>query len=456
MFGRILVANRGEIAQRVIRTCRELGIETVAVYSEADADALYLRQADETICIGPAPSSKSYLNIPAIISAAEVADVDAIHPGYGFLSENEHFAEVCNSCNITFIGPDPESVAAVGNKARARAMAVEADVPVVPGSDGPVQDEKTALEVAQRLGYPVMIKASSGGGGRGMRIARNDPSLVSGFHAARAEAEAAFGDPTVYLEKFVENPRHIEVQLLGDKHGNVIHLFERDCSIQRRHQKLIEEAPSPSLTPELRQRMGEAAVRLAKHAKYYNAGTCEFLLDKKGNFYFIEVNARIQVEHTVTEMVTGVDLVREQILVAAGEKLSYRQEDIRLNGHCIECRINAEDPDKDFQPSPGLIQMYAPPGGPGIRVDSHAYSGYRIPPNYDSMIGKLLAHRSSRDAAIATMLRALDEYVIVGPKTTIPLLSKVLDHSDFRSARHDTGFVERYMSAHPSANHKSS
>jgi acetyl-CoA carboxylase biotin carboxylase subunit len=301
-----------------------------------------------------------------------------------------------------------------------------------------------------------MIKASSGGGGRGMRIARNDPSLVSGFHAARAEAEAAFGDPTVYLEKFVENPRHIEVQLLGDKHGNVIHLFERDCSIQRRHQKLIEEAPSPSLTPELRQRMGEAAVRLAKHAKYYNAGTCEFLLDKKGNFYFIEVNARIQVEHTVTEMVTGVDLVREQILVAAGEKLSYRQEDIRLNGHCIECRINAEDPDKDFQPSPGLIQMYAPPGGPGIRVDSHAYSGYRIPPNYDSMIGKLLAHRSNRDAAIATMLRALDEYVIVGPRTTIPLLSKVLDHSDFRSARHDTGFVERYMSAHPSANHKSS
>ncbi|MBM3989624.1 MAG: acetyl-CoA carboxylase biotin carboxylase subunit [Planctomycetes bacterium] len=454
MFGRILIANRGEIAQRVIRTCRELGIETVAVYSEADADALYLRQADETICIGPAQSAKSYLNIPAIISAAEVADVDAIHPGYGFLSENEHFAEVCNSCNITFIGPDPESVAAVGNKARARAMAVEADVPVVPGSDGPVQDERTALEVAQRLGYPVMIKASSGGGGRGMRIARNDPSLVSGFHAARAEAEAAFGDPTVYLEKFVENPRHIEVQLLGDKHGNVIHLFERDCSVQRRHQKLIEEAPSPSLTPELRKRMGEAAVRLAKHAKYHNAGTCEFLLDRKGNFYFIEVNARIQVEHTVTEMVTGVDLVREQILVAAGEKLSYRQEDIRIQGHCIEVRINAEDPEKDFQPSPGLIQMYAPPGGPGIRVDSHAYSGYRIPPNYDSMIGKLLAHRSNRDAAIATMLRALDEYVIVGPKTTIPLLSKVLDHAEFRTSRHDTGFVERFLSAHPSAKHK--
>jgi acetyl-CoA carboxylase biotin carboxylase subunit len=449
MFGRILVANRGEIAQRVIRTCRELGIETVAVYSQADADALYLRQADETICIGPAPSAKSYLNIPAIISAAEVADVDAIHPGYGFLSENEHFAEVCNSCNITFIGPDPESIAAVGNKSRAREMAIEAGVPVVPGSDGPVDDEKTALEVAQKLGYPVMIKAASGGGGRGMRIARNDPSLVSGFHAARAEAEAAFGDNTVYLEKFIENPRHIEIQLLGDTHGNVIHLFERDCSIQRRHQKLIEESPSPLLTPELRKKMGEAAVRLAKHAKYYNAGTCEFLLDRKGNFYFIEVNARIQVEHTVTEMVTGVDLIREQILVAAGEKLSYRQEDIQLNGHCIECRINAEDPDRDFQPSPGRIDMYVPPGGPGIRIDSHAYSGYRIPSNYDSMIGKLLAHRSNRDAAIRTMLRALDEFVIAGPRTTIPLLSKVLDHAEFRGSTHDTGFVERYLGAHP-------
>ncbi|MCC7013687.1 MAG: acetyl-CoA carboxylase biotin carboxylase subunit [Planctomycetes bacterium] len=454
MFGRVLVANRGEIAQRVIRTCREMGIETVAVYSEADADALYLRQADETICIGPAPSSKSYLNIPAIISAAEVADVDAIHPGYGFLSENEHFAEVCNSCNITFIGPDPESIAAVGNKSRARQMAIEADVPVVPGSDGPVEDEKVALEVAQRLGYPVMIKAASGGGGRGMRIARNDPSLVSGFHAARAEAEAAFGDGTVYLEKFVENPRHIEIQLLGDQHGNVIHLFERDCSIQRRHQKLIEESPSPLLTPALRKKMGEAAVRLARHAKYHNAGTCEFLLDRKGNFYFIEVNARIQVEHTVTEMVTGVDLIREQILVAAGEPLSYRQEDIELRGHAIECRINAEDPERDFQPSPGTISMYVPPGGPGIRMDSHAYSGYRIPPNYDSMIGKLLAHRSTRDAAIRSMLRALDEFVIQGPKTTIPLLKKVLDHSDFRSSQHDTGFVERYLNAHPPAAHE--
>ncbi len=449
MFRRVLIANRGEIAQRVIRTCREMGIETVAVYSEADADALYLRQADETICIGPAQSSKSYLNIPAIISAAEVADVDAIHPGYGFLSENEHFAEVCNSCNITFIGPDPESIAAVGNKARARAMAVEANVPIVPGSDGPVDDEKIALEIAQKLGYPVMIKAASGGGGRGMRIARNDPSLVSGFHAARAEAEAAFGDGTVYLEKFVENPRHVEIQLLGDQHGNVVHLFERDCSIQRRHQKLIEESPSPILTPDLRRKMGDAAVRLAKHAKYHNAGTCEFLVDRKGNYYFIEVNARIQVEHTVTELVTGIDLIRQQILISAGEPLAFRQSDIELRGHAIECRINAEDPDRDFQPSPGLMQMFVPPGGPGIRVDSHAYSGYRIPPNYDSMIGKLLAHRSTRDAAIRTMLRALDEFVIVGPKTTIPLLRKVLNHADFRASQHDTGFVERYFGAHP-------
>jgi acetyl-CoA carboxylase biotin carboxylase subunit len=451
MFRRVLVANRGEIAQRVIRTCREMGIETVAVYSEADADALYLRQADETICIGPGTSSKSYLNIPSIISAAEVADVEAIHPGYGFLSENEHFAEVCNSCNITFIGPDPASIAAVGNKSNARAMAISADVPVVPGSDGPVTDEEVALDVAERLGYPVMIKAAAGGGGRGMRIARNDPSLVSGFHAARAEAEAAFGDGTVYLEKFVENPRHIEIQILGDKHGNLVHLYERDCSIQRRHQKLIEESPSPLLTTEMRRKMGEAAIRVARAAKYHNAGTVEFLVDRSGNFYFIEVNARIQVEHTVTELVTGIDLIRQQILIAAGEKLPFQQKDIEQRGHAIECRINAEDPERDFQPSPGLIQVFVPPGGPGVRVDSHGYSGYRIPPNYDSMIGKLLAHRGSREHAIRTMLRALDEFVIQGPKTTIPLLRKVLNHSDFLSSVHDTGFVERYFGAHPPA-----
>jgi acetyl-CoA carboxylase biotin carboxylase subunit len=447
MFKRILVANRGEIAQRVIRTCREMGIETVAVYSQADADALYLRQADDTICIGPGLGAKSYLHIPSIISAAEIADVEAIHPGYGFLSENAHFAEVCNSCNIQFIGPDPESIAAVGDKARARSMAIAADVPVVPGSDGPVDSEDVALEVAARLGYPVIIKAAAGGGGRGMRVARNDPSLVSGFHAARSEAEAAFGDGRVYLEKFVENPRHVEIQILGDKQGHLVHLFERDCSVQRRHQKLIEESPSPNLSAKLRREMGAAALRMARAAKYHNAGTVEFLLDRSGNYYFIEVNARIQVEHCVTELVTGIDLIRQQLLVASGEALSFGQQDLVQRGHALECRINAEDPERDFQPSPGLIEMFVPPGGPGVRFDSHGYSGYRIPPNYDSMIGKLLAHRGDRESAVRTMLRALDEFVIVGPKTTLPLLRKVLEHPDFRAGEHDTGFVERYFGA---------
>jgi acetyl-CoA carboxylase biotin carboxylase subunit len=449
MFRRVLVANRGEIAQRIIRACRELGIEAVAVYSEADADAIYLRQADETICIGPAASSKSYLDIPSIISAAEIADVDAIAPGYGFLAENAHFAEVCRSCNIHFIGPSPETIAAVGNKANAREMAVRAGAPVVPGSDGPVGEEKTALKVAQQLGYPVMIKASAGGGGRGMRIARNDPSLINGFHAARAEAEAAFGDGTVYIEKFVENPRHVEIQILGDTHGNLIYFGERDCSVQRRHQKLIEESPSPSVTPELRLRMGEAALAIAREAGYYNAGTVEFLLDESGDFFFIEVNARIQVEHTVTEMVSGVDLIQQQLLIAAGERLDLAQEDVELRGHCIECRINAEDPDKDFQPAPGLVDLFIPPGGPGVRVDSHVYSGYRIPPNYDSMIGKLLVHRPTRGEAIRTMLRALDEFTIQGLPTTIPLQRRILNHSDFRAGVHDTGFVERYYSGQP-------
>jgi acetyl-CoA carboxylase biotin carboxylase subunit len=449
MFKRILIANRGEIAQRVIRTCREMGIETVAVYSQADADAIYLRQADETICIGPAQGARSYLNIPSIISAAEIADVEAIHPGYGFLSENAHFAEVCNSCNITFIGPSPESIEAVGNKSNARALAKKAGVPVVPGSDGPVSDEEIALRTAKKLGYPVMIKAASGGGGRGMRIARNDPSLVSGFHAARSEAEAAFGDGTVYLEKLIENPRHVEFQILGDQHGELIHLFERDCSIQRRHQKLIEESPSPLLSPELRAEMGAAAVRVAKAAGYHNAGTVEFLVDKNLKFYFIEVNARIQVEHSVTELVTGIDLIEQQIRVAAGEPLTLRQDSVRQLGHAIEVRINAEDPDRDFQPSPGRIDTFVAPGGPGVRLDSHAYSGYRIPPNYDSMIGKLMAHRSTRDGAIRCLARALDEFVIEGPKTTIPLLRKILDHPDFRAGEHDPGFVGRYFSAPP-------
>ncbi len=445
MFRRILVANRGEIAQRVIRACRELDIETVAVYSEADADALYLRNADETICIGKAPSAESYLDIPSIISAAEIADVEAIHPGYGFLSENAHFAEVCRSCKIEFIGPDPDTIASVGNKSRAREIALGAKVPVVPGSDGPVRGENEAIQVAQQIGYPVMIKASSGGGGRGMRVASNEPSLKNGLRAAQAEAKAAFGDDTVYIEKFVERPRHIEVQILGDRSGNIVHLHERDCSIQRRHQKLIEESPSMSLTPKMRDKIGATAVRMGKAANYHNAGTVEFLLDGNGDFYFIEVNARIQVEHTVTEMVTGVDLIQEQIRLAAGESLRYRQKDIQARGHVIECRINAEDPAKDFQPSPGLIEAFVPPGGPGVRLDSHCYSGYRIPPNYDSMIGKLLVHRNTREEAIRTMQRALDEFVIEGPKTTIPILRDILEHSDFRNGTHDTGFVERYF-----------
>jgi acetyl-CoA carboxylase biotin carboxylase subunit len=448
MFRRVLIANRGEIAQRILRACRELGIETVAIYSEADADAHYLRMADETICIGPAAGARSYLNIPAIISAAEIADVEAIHPGYGFLAENAHFAEVCESCNITFIGPDPDAIAAVGNKANARDMALRAEVPVVPGSDGPVETEAAATRVAQEIGYPVMIKAAAGGGGRGMRVARNGPSLINGFHAARSEAGAAFGDQTVYIERFVENPRHIEVQILGDQHGNLVHLGERDCSVQRRHQKLIEESPSPVLDPERRKVLGDAAIRMAREAGYSNAGTVEFLMDRQGNFYFIEVNARIQVEHTVTEEVTGVDLIQWQIRVAAGEELGFRQEDVRFSGHAIECRINAEDPARDFQPSPGLIEAFVPPGGPGVRVDSHCYSGYRIPPNYDSMIGKLIVHRPTREQAIRTMLRALREFTVQGPKTTIPIHEQILEHSDFVAGTHDTGFMERYFGSH--------
>jgi len=449
MFRRVLIANRGEIAQRIIRACRELSIETVAVYSTADEGAIYLRQADETICIGPGPSAKSYLSIPAIIAAAEVADADAIHPGYGFLSENEHFAEVCRACKIHFIGPEPETIAKLGDKVAARELAHAAGVPIVPGSDGPVEDEQEAMAVAQQIGFPVMIKAAAGGGGRGMRIARNEPSLVTGYHAAKSEAQAAFGDGTVYLEKFVENPRHIEVQILADKYGNIVHLGERDCSIQRRHQKLVEESPSPSLTPELRARICESAVKVARQANYTNAGTVEFLLARDGSYYFIEVNARIQVEHPVTELVTGIDLIQQQLRIAAGEKLGFTQSQIEFRGHAIECRINAEDPEKDFQPSPGKIELFVPPGGPGVRLDSHCYSGYRIPPNYDSMIGKLLVHRPRRDLAIKTMLRALDEFVIEGVKTTIPLQRSVLSHSDFRAGDHDTGFVERYYGHHP-------
>lgn len=445
MFRRILVANRGEIAQRIIRACREMGVETVAIYSEADADALYLRQADETICVGKAPGAESYLNIPSIISAAEIADVEAIHPGYGFLAENAHFAEVCRSCKIEFIGPDSETIAQVGDKSRARDLAISAKVPVVPGSDGAVRDEAHAIEVAQKIGYPIMIKASAGGGGRGMRIASNEPSLINGMRAAKAEAKNAFGDDTVYFERYIERGRHIEVQILADRDGNVIHLHERDCSIQRRHQKLIEESPSPFLTNKQRNQIGAAAVRLAKAAGYHNAGTVEFLVDDEGSFYFIEVNARIQVEHPVTELVTGVDLIQQQIRLAAGESLGMRQKDIQARGHAIECRINAEDPERNFQPSPGLVTSFVAPGGPGVRMDSHCFSGYTIPPNYDSMIGKLLVHRPSRDEAIRSMIRALDEFLVEGPRTTIRFLRDVLEHSDFRGGTHDTGFVERYF-----------
>ena len=445
MFRRILIANRGEIALRIMRACKELGIETVAVYSEADRDLLHLRYADETVCIGPAPSSESYLNIPALIAAAEIADVEAIHPGYGFLSENAHFVEVCQSCNIKFIGPSPETIASVGDKVRAKRIAQEAGVQGVPGSDGPVDSEKQALQVARAIGFPVLIKAAAGGGGRGMRVAHNDVSLVNGYHSARSEAESAFKDSTVYIEKYVDRPRHVEVQILGDMHGNVIHLGERDCSLQRRHQKLVEESPCPVLDEDTRRRMGEAAVRLAKASGYHSAGTVEFLLDRDRNFYFIEVNARIQVEHPVTEAVTGVDLIQEMIRIAAGEKLSIRQEDVRPTGHAIEFRINAEDPERNFKPSPGLIETLIAPAGPGVRWDSHAYQGYRVPPHYDSMVAKLIVHRASRREALATARRALEELQIEGIQTTRSLFLRVLEHSDFIHGNVDTGFVDRYF-----------
>ena len=446
MFKRILIANRGEIALRILRACKELGIETVVVYSSADKHSSYLRYADETICIGPPRSAESYLDIPRIISAAEVADVEAIHPGYGFLAENAHFAEVCSSCRITFIGPKPETIARVGDKSAAKALARKAKVPVIPGSESVIENEKDALEEARRVGYPVLVKASAGGGGRGMRVAHNDISLVNAFLAARTEAEAAFNDSAVYLEKFLRNPRHVEVQVLADRHGNVIHLGERDCSLQRRHQKLIEESPCPVMTKGLRKRMGEAAKRLCKAAGYVNAGTVEFLLDADGKFYFMEMNARIQVEHPVTEMVTGIDLIKAQIRVAAGETLPWKQEDVKLHGHAIECRINAENPEEEFRPSPGRITQYIPPGGPGVRVDSHVYAGYRIPPHYDSMIGKLIVWGNTREDAIRRLERALEEFVVEGVETTIPFHREVILHPQFRKGEFDTEFIEsRFM-----------
>jgi acetyl-CoA carboxylase biotin carboxylase subunit len=445
MFQRILIANRGEIALRILRACKDLGIQSVAVYSEADKDSLHLRYADETICIGPAPSSESYLNIPAIIAAAEIADVEAIHPGYGFLSENEHFAEVCQSCNIKFIGPSPTAIANCGDKVAAKRLAKEAGVPCVPGSDGPIENEQEALEIARKIGFPVLVKAAAGGGGRGMRVAHNEPSLVTGYHAARSEAEKAFKDSTVYLEKYIEKPRHVEIQIMADQHGNVVHLGERDCSLQRRHQKLVEESPCPVLDEKTRLAMGEAAVRLAKAANYYSAGTVEFLLDQQKNFYFIEINSRIQVEHPVTEMVTDTDLIREMILVAAGNKLSFRQEDIKMRGHAMEFRINAEDPDHNFKPSPGKITTFVAPAGPGVRWDSHIYQGYTVPPHYDSMVGKLIIYRHNRKQVLDVARRALQELTLEGITTTAGLFLRILDHSDFRAGDIDTGFIDRYF-----------
>jgi acetyl-CoA carboxylase biotin carboxylase subunit len=445
MFSKILIANRGEIALRIIRACREMGIQTAVVYSTADKEAAYLQLADQAICIGDGPPADSYLNIPRIISAAEIADVQAIHPGYGFLAENDHFAEICRSCKIEFIGPPVKAMAAVGDKVECKKLAKKARVPTVPGSEGAVEDEKIALRIAQEIEYPVIIKAAAGGGGRGMRVAHNDVSLRAGLKQAQAEAENAFKDSTVYIEKYVEFGRHIEVQILADNKGNTVHLWERDCTMQRRHQKLVEESPSPFLDHEVRKSLCESAVRLVKAAGYSNAGTVEFLVDEDQNYYLLEVNARIQVEHPVTEEVTGIDLIKEQIRIAQGQNLSVRQKDIAQNGHAIECRINAEDPARNFAPSPGLIQEFRAPGGPGVRLDSHAYAGYRIPPNYDSMIGKLIVHRKTRAEAIAAMKRALSEFHISPIKTTIPLHLQIMDNDHFRSGDVDTGFVERVL-----------
>ena len=447
MFEKVLIANRGEIALRIIRACKELGIRTLAVYSEADVDSLHVQIADESICIGAAPSSESYLKIDRIMSAAEVGDVDAIHPGYGFLAENAHFAEVCESCKIKFIGPPAHAMHCMGDKNTARLCARKAGVPVTPGSDGIVENEKEAVKIAKKIGYPVMIKAVAGGGGRGMRVAHNEPSLMAGFHAARHEAEKAFGNGAVYMEKFVVSPHHIEFQIVADSHGHIVHLGERDCSIQRRNQKVIEECPSPFMTAGLRKKMGNAAVKLAKSVDYENAGTIEFLVDKDRNFYFMEMNTRIQVEHTITEEVYGCDLVKEQIRIAAGEPLSQHVAHAVPRLHAIQCRINAEDPSKDFQPSPGRINFYYAPGGRGVRVDSHAYTGYTVPPYYDSLIAKIITVGATRINAIDRMRRALDEYYITGIKTTVPFHAAMMRNGEFRAGNYDTGFVERIMSS---------
>lgn len=446
---KVLIANRGEIALRIVRACRELGIKTLAVYSEADIESLHVQLADEAICIGKAPGSESYLRADRILSAAEIADVDAIHPGYGFLAENADFAEQCESCNIKFIGPSAEAIRKMGDKAVAKETVKKVNVPVCGGSEGTVENEDEAVQIAGEVGYPVMIKAVAGGGGKGLRIARNDISLRKEFVLARNEAEKAFGNGEVLIEKYIENPRHIEFQVLADQHGNVVHLGERDCSIQRRHQKLIEEAPSPFVNDDLRKRMGDAAVAATKAADYEGAGTIEFLVDPEGNFYFLEMNTRIQVEHPVTEEVTGIDLIKQQILVAQGEKLAFKQEDIVISKHAIECRINAEDPARNFIPSPGCIDLYYAPGGHGVRVDSHAYGGYIIPPYYDSMIGKLITYGATREVAIQRMYRALNEYLIRGIKTTIPLQKAIISDPVFRDGKATTKFMEDFKERNP-------
>lgn len=443
MFSRILIANRGEIALRIIRACRELGIESVAVYSEADKDAHYLKLADEAVCIGPAESSGSYLNIPRIISAAEITDVEAIHPGYGFLAENINFAQICEDCGIKFIGPPVGAMKLLGDKVQARRLAMQVEVPVPPGSEGTIEDETEALKLAGKIGYPVMIKAAAGGGGRGMRVVHNDVSFRSAFNAAQAEAQAAFGDGRVYLEKFIVEPRHVEVQIMADKAGNAVHFYERDCTIQRRHQKMIEESPCPVLSERKRQELCDAALRIIKEAEYDNAATVEFLLDKDKKFYFIEVNARIQVEHPVTEMVTGHDLIKWQLKIASGETLDLKQRHIRHSGVAIECRINAEDPANNFVSCPGTIDKYISPGGPGVRIDTHVHQGWNVSTSYDSMIAKLIVHQKTRPEAIATMKRALSEFVIEPVKTTIPACFDILSHNLFIKNKVDTSFVER-------------
>jgi len=443
MFSKILIANRGEVALRIIRACKEVGIRTVAVYSQPDINSLHVKYADEAICIGSAAAANSYLNIPSIISAAEITDVEAIHPGYGFLAEDAHFAEICESCKIKFIGPTPENIRLMGDKMAAKNSAKKAGVPTIPGSKAIVKTKEEALRIAKEMRYPVIVKAAAGGGGKGMRVCHNDVRLISALLTAEREAEAAFGNPDIYIEKYIEKPRHIEIQVLGDKYGHVIHLGERDCTIQRRHQKLIEETPSPVLDNKLRKKMGEAAVKCAKSIGYVNAGTIEFLLDDDNSFYFMEMNTRIQVEHTITEAVTGIDLIKEQLRIASGEKIPYKQDDIQFRGSAIECRINAEDPDNDFMPSPGKITVFNVPGGRGVRLDSHAYAGYEISPYYDSMIGKLVVHGANRADAISICKRALDEFVIEPIKTTIPFHKNVMNSSAFLRGRFSTDFVER-------------